>query len=344
MPELLVRRDDPGSAELARGESLRDGLADGEAQLQIERFAITTNNLTYAALGERLGYWQLFPAPDGWGSIPAWGYARVLTSRAEATPQGQRVFGLVPMASYLTVRPESRRGGFTDRSAHRASLAPVYNDYLYVPDDADDAMLIMRPLLGTSLLLDLALADTDFHGADTVVVTSASSKTAYGLAHLLRARPVRVVGLTSPSHREWVHGLGLYDTVLSYEQLHAIPDADGTVIIDFAGSATLLRTLNKQLGRRLLRTVRVGMSHRDAAPADGLPTGPRVDVFFAPDEMARHGAELAQHWPATWRTFAPVVKQALHIERLTSPTALLRAYQDLYAGRSDPAAGYIATL
>ena len=82
-----MRRDDLASCELVEGESLREDLDEGEAQLRVERFALTTNNVTYAALGEQLGYWRLFPAPEGWGRIPAWGYARVVGSRSPALAQ-----------------------------------------------------------------------------------------------------------------------------------------------------------------------------------------------------------------------------------------------------------------
>ena len=40
---------------------------DGQALVTVERFALITNNLTYAVLGDELGYWQLFPAAPGWG-------------------------------------------------------------------------------------------------------------------------------------------------------------------------------------------------------------------------------------------------------------------------------------
>jgi Protein of unknown function (DUF2855) len=89
MPELRVRRDDLASCELVEGEPLREDLAAGEAQLLVERFALSANNITYATLGDRVGYWRLFPAPEGWGRIPAWGYARVVASRSPALAAGR---------------------------------------------------------------------------------------------------------------------------------------------------------------------------------------------------------------------------------------------------------------
>ena len=73
LSELLVRRADLACCDVVDGEPQREDLAAGEAQLLVERLALTTNNITYAAYGDRLGYWNLFPAPEGWGRTPAWG-------------------------------------------------------------------------------------------------------------------------------------------------------------------------------------------------------------------------------------------------------------------------------
>ncbi len=219
MPEMRVRRDDLRTCELADDEPPRDDLAEGEAQLAVERFSLTTNNVTYAVLGDQLGYWQLFPAPDGWGRIPAWGYATVAASRSPLAPVGTRVFGLVPMGPRVTVVPAPHPAGFLDAAPHRAAFAPVYRQYLPVDGEGDDAALIMRPLFATSVVLDLVLEEAAGEHTGTVVLTSASSKTAYGLAHLLRQRSVRTVGLTSAARRDWVQGLGTYDVVLGYDAL-----------------------------------------------------------------------------------------------------------------------------
>ena len=56
--------------------------APGQALLRVDRFALTSNNITYAVLGDALKYWDFFPAshPDVWGRIPVWGYAEVIAS------------------------------------------------------------------------------------------------------------------------------------------------------------------------------------------------------------------------------------------------------------------------
>jgi hypothetical protein len=344
VPELRVHRDDLASCELVEGESLRDDLDEGEAQLLVERFALSANNVTYAALGEQLGYWRLFPAPEGWGRIPAWGYARVVGSRSPAVAEGQRMLGLVPMGSYLTVRPAPHAVGFMDAAPHRAELSLVYNQYLSLEDEGDDAALVMRPLFGTSVLLDLVLSERGLGGARTVVLTSASSKTAYGLAHLLRIRRVQTIGFTSATRRAWVEGLGLYDEVLAYDEVGDLGAPESAVLVDFAGDRALVRRLHEQLGDALERSILVGFTHRQLAADEAPLPGPVPEFFFAPDEMVRRGRELARRYAVAWQEFAPVVKRTMRIERVTDGDELVRVYRELLDGRTDPAVGYVVTL
>jgi hypothetical protein len=344
VPELRVRRDDLASCELVQGESLRQGLDEGEAQLAVERFALSANNITYAVLGEQLGYWRLFPAPEGWGRIPAWGYARVVGSQSPPLAEGQRVFGLVPMGSYLTVRPAPHPFGFMDAAPHRAELSPVYNQYLSLEDEGDDAALVMRPLFGTSVLLDLVLSERGLGPVRTVVLTSASSKTAYGLAHLLRNRRLETIGLTSVTHRAWVEGLGLYDEVLTYDEVGDLGVPAGAALIDFAGDRALVRRLHEQLGNTLERTILVGFTHRQLAVDEAPLPGPVPEFFFAPDEMVSRGRELARRYAVAWQEFAPVLQRTMRIERVTDGDELVRVYRELLDGRTDPAVGYVVTL
>jgi len=344
MAELRVRLDDIAACELAESEPVRDDLDDGEAQLAIERFALSANNITYAAIGEQLGYWKLFPAPQGYGRIPAWGYARVIGSRAAGVAVGTRVLGLVPMGPRLSVLPKAHPAGFMDRSPHRAELAAVYNQYLLVEGDGDDAALVMRPLFGTSLVLDLSLSEAGFDDARTVVLTSASSKTAYGLAHLLRERAPRVVGLTSAGHREWVKGLGLYDEVLTYDDIDRLRAFGGAVLVDFAGNGDVVRAVHERLGDSLVRSIFVGFTHRRPGAGDEELPGPAREFFFAPDEIARRGPDLGHQYRVAWQRFVPVLGRALRIERITSGDDLLRVYRDLLEGRTDPALGCVVSL
>ena len=344
MPELRVRRDDLAVCELVEGESPRAELSDGEAQLRVERFALSTNNVSYADLGDRLGYWRVFPAPEGWGRIPAWGYARVERSESPEVAEGRRVFGMVPMGTHVTVRPQERPFGFVDAAPHRQELSPVYNRYLHFEGEGDDAELVMRPLFATAVILDLVLGEAANDGAATAFLTSASSKTAIGLAHLLGGRSARTIGLTSDRHREWVAGLGTYDEVLTYPQASELDADRAAVLVDFSGDRALLRTLHERLGDSLERSLLVGFTHHASLDDEPPLPGPTPEFFFAPDEMERRGPELAQRYAQEWAGFASVVEQAMRIERITDGDRLVTVYRDLLEGRVDPAVGYVGAL
>ena len=312
--------------------------------MRVERFGLSSNNVTYATQGDRLGYWQVFPAPDGWGRIPAWGYARAVASRSPALAEGQLVFGFVPMGGHFTVSPRPHRIGFVDAAPHRAGLSPVYNLYLPAAGEEDDAALVMRPLFGTSLVLDWRLSDAGFDGARTVILTSASSKTCYGLAHLLRGREVETIGLTSPVRRAWVKGLDLYDRVLAYDEVDDLDAPGGAVLVDFAGDRTLLRGIHERLGDVLRRSILVGFTHWDAEPAEAPLPGPAPEFFFAPTEMVRRGRELGERYAVEWQGFAPVAARAMRIRRVSGGDELVAVYRELLAGRADPAVGHVVSL
>ena len=59
------------------------------------------------------------------------------------------------------------------------------------------------------------------------MLSSASSKTAFGLAHLLHAsgNGIKVIGLTSARNVAFVKSLGCYDEVVTYD--HVTLAADG---------------------------------------------------------------------------------------------------------------------
>jgi hypothetical protein len=188
------------------------------------------------------------------------------------------------------------------------------------------------------------LAEQEQHGAATVVLTSASSKTAYGLAHLLRERPVRTVGLTSPSRREWVTELGIYDEILAYDDLSGLEAGGGAVLVDFTGDPSLLGAVRERLGGALVHSTLVGFTHDREASDAATPAGPEEEFFFAPTEIERRGRGFAREYAQAWASFAPVAERVLRIERVTDGDGLVRAYRELLDGRADPAVGFVASL
>ncbi len=222
--DFLIATSDLHRCRFEDGEPPAPG--DGEALLAVDRFGLSANNITYAKFGEAMSYWSFFPAPEGWGRMPVWGFATVAESRVEALPEGARIYGYLPPSSELLVRP-ARAGaqGFVDASAHRAALPAAYNSYQRTDGDPyydaarEDQQMLLRPLFFTSWLIDDFLRDSELFGAGTVVLSSASSKTASGLAFLLsREGDAEVLGLTSAGAADFTRSLGVYDEVLRYDE------------------------------------------------------------------------------------------------------------------------------
>ncbi len=191
--EFHVARDDLHRTAVMRRDV---DLADGEVLCRVDRFALTANNITYAAHGTDMHYWDFFPAPDGWGIVPVWGFADVVASRCTGVTVGARVYGYWPMADFAVLAPvNATPRGFVDGAPHRAGLAAVYNAYQVVAAGVGDerAHALFRPLFMTSFLLSEVYGDA----TAPFVLSSASSKTALGMAHGLQARGRTVVGLTS---------------------------------------------------------------------------------------------------------------------------------------------------
>ncbi|OYN77060.1 DUF2855 family protein [Mycolicibacterium sphagni] len=311
-------------------EAPAKSLDDGEVRLRVDTFALTSNNITYAAFGDAMNYWQFFPTGDpGTGCIPVWGFASVIESRCPGVEVGERFYGYWPIGDEAVLQAtDVHPGGFTDGAEHRRALHAIYNQYVrcstdpgYVADrEAQQALL--RPLFATSFLIDDFLVDNQFFGATTVVLSSASSKTAYGTAFCLarrrgRAEAVSVVGLTSPANAAFTRSLGCYDDMVCYEDVATSLPEVASVYVDFSGDAAVRAAVHRRLGDRLAYSCAVGGTHWDAMGGGGELPGPAPVLFFAPDQVRKRAADwgptgLQERMAEAWTAFMAPVTNADH--------------------------------
>ncbi len=294
--ELIVRRDTLSDTRITRGP-LPD-LADGTVLAAIDKFGLTANNITYGVVGERIGYWNFFPTPDpAFGKIPVWGFATIVASRHDEVPVGTRLYGYFPMSSHVTLTPTRiTKGGLIDGALHRAQLPAVYNAYARTNDDGaelsalEDARCLYFPLFSTSFVLYDYLVDNDWFGVSQVVIASASSKTAFGLACLLArhegARP-RVIGLTSARNTAFVTGLGFYDEVYAYDAVDELDASQPAALIDMSGDGPLLARLHHHFGENVKLSSGVGVTHWQAERMQADLPGAKPRMFFAPAQFAK---------------------------------------------------------
>ena len=345
-------------------------LRDGEARFAIEHFALTANNITYAAFGEAMKYWQFFPSGDAAsGCLPVWGYATVTDSRTEELTPGRRCWGYWPAGTHLVVEPgKFSKRGFTDMAAHRQPMAALYNQYVFCDADPqwspaiEGHQAVLRPLFATSFLIDDWLDHNRFFGATQVLLSSASSKTAFGTAFCLSLRrgqagAPKVIGLSSSANTAYAAGLGCYDKVLHYEDLESLDRSVPTVYVDFAGNAALRRRVHEHFNACLKFSSSIGGTHWQAlGRASDLP-GPRPQLFFAPDQIAQRsqappdgwGPGGVQHklgvaWAAFMQRMGGSAEPWVHIVDQRGSAALIDAYHALLAGRSNPREGLMISL
>src|ERR1700730_3643118 len=319
-----------------------NSLPDEALLVKVERFAFTANNITYATLGDQLKYWQLFPAPEGFGNIPVWGFGQVIASKHPQVSDGERLFGYFPMAKHLVIEAaDVSKRGLRDAAAHRQGVAPVYNAYARVSDNPafegrqGDYQALLRPVFMLSFLVDDSLAEAEFHGARGVILSSASSKTAIGLAHLLSLRQeIRVIRLTSAANADFVRSLGCYDEVVSYDNLPALPQDQPVAFVDMAGNGDLRARLHRQFGDRLRYSGRIGLTHQ-SKPGDEEPDlpGAKPTWFFAPDQIRKRAKEwgpggIDARFGSAWSGFAPKLDGWVKVIEGRGKAAVKQIYLD----------------
>lgn len=331
-------------------------LGDGEVRLKIESFSVTANNVTYAVAGDTFGYWNFFPGEGDWGVVPMWGHAVIAESRCPDLMVGERVYGYLPMAESLDVLPEKvSPGGFTDAAAHRLPMSPVYNQYsrLNADPEHDPARegerMIFGPLFKTGFLIESFLRREGWFGAEVLICTSASSKTAMATASVARGNSpgIKRIGLTSPGNVEFVRRGGFYDEVLSYDQIEQLPPA-ASVLIDFAGNARVIRAVHTALRDHLSYSCRVGATHvgEGTGKDNGPLPGPTPTMFFAPHHAVALIQELGpkafgEAVAASWIRFVGEVDEAVTIDQRSGLDAAAEAYVATAEGRADPSVGIV---
>ncbi len=356
---LHVRQNELATTRLVSRDDTP--LAAGQIRVRVDAFALTANNITYAAFGDAMNYWRFFPSgEEGWGIVPVWGFASVVQSQHPGVAVGERLYGYWPMSNFAVLQPDRLTpAGFSDAAPHRAELHAVYNSYVraasdpFYTADTEDAQALLRPLFITSWLIDDFLADNDFFGATTVLLSSASSKTAYGTAFQLKQRPgVDVIGLTSASNKAFCESLGCYTRVLAYDELDQIPADTACVYTDFAGNSDLRRAIHTRFAN-LKYSCSIGGTHVEhLGGAKDLP-GPRAVLFFAPAQIKKRqtewgGNELGKRLVAAWHAFSAKVSNPatpwLEVRRHQGAEAVVEAYATVLAGKGDPRVGHILSL
>ena len=354
MTDFLIKRDDLRECRIA--ESAAPELKPGQTLLRIDSFGLTANNVTYAVMGEAMSYWDFFPAEDGWGRVPMWGFAEVERSEADGVEEGTRVYGYLPPSSHLLVTPVGAdASGFVDGSPHRADLPSAYHRYLatgadrFYRPETEDMQMLLRPLFFTSFLIDDQLADEGLTERGPILISSASSKTAIAAAFLLAQRDgVELVGLTSPRSAEFVAGLGIYGRTVTYDAIDSL-ERGPAVYVDIAGDAAVRQAVHSHYGDELAHSMAVGVTHWEEFGGEGELAGPTPTFFFAPTRVTKRASDwgragLEQNVADAWHPFCEWIQGWLQVVHGQGFEAVRDAYLDVLEGRVDPATARVIAL
>ena len=328
-------------------------LAPGEVRLTLERFALTSNNVSYALGGDFLDYWGFFPAEAGWGRLPAMGYGIVGESANPDIAVGGRYFGFFPVGNEHIVQAQLSRNGFIDAGLHREKHAMAYRAFDKVPDiegENDNAMLIFRGLFMTSFLAEDFLREQNFYDATQVLITSASSKTSIALAHCLRTNStMRVIGHTSDANVDFVNSVGEYHDVVAYSEIASLDPSIQTVLADMAGNPEIVAGIHTHFGESLRYSCSIGATHWDQTSHRVDIPGPKPQFFFAPSQVSKRSKEwgreeLNNRLETALNTFIEGSKQWLRIEHLHGAESVTDTYSQLVAGNMSPEIGNILSF
>ena len=201
-----------------------------------------------------------------------------------------------------------------------------------------------------------ALQEADYYQAEQVIIVSASSKTAIGLAQGLAdadsAPPT--IGLTSAGNRAFVESLGCYDQVISYDQLGEVNASKPSVMVDMSGNRVVLGTVHGALGDNMVNCINVGMTHwedRDT-PKDPLADQiirERSGFFFAPSHIQKRIGDWGQdgynaHTDAFVKRRAEQSKSWMRVEHIAGFEPFTNVYNDVVVGKMNPNEGLVVIV
>ena len=343
--DFIFNPDDFRDAKFVSGARYdADTLADGEVIIEIDRLALTANTVSYGVAGKSglIRYLESFPAPQGYARMPFWGFGNIIASAHPELSVGERLYGFYPPSTYLLTKMDKvTPTACRDVTPCRGSIPAFYSEYARVAAEPsynpafDDMQSLLRPVISTSFLLENYISRHGFYGARNIIITSASSKTAFGFGHFLvnnHADKCQAIGLTSAGNKAFVEKIGCYHQVLTYDEVETLPH-EPSVLFDMAGNSSVRGAIHHHLGALIAYSGTVGATHWEAIGADdaALP-GPRPVFWSGPDEvalLAKKSDDPAQMLDMISARVSGLMLEAaqwLSVTQFNSPQAIKDAY------------------
>lgn len=239
--------------------------------------------------------------------------------------------------------------------------------------------MLYRPLFWTSFWCEDWLQAFAYRGADHVLISSASAKTAFCLAYLLGKRKqehqftFRIVGLTSQRNLAFTRGLRLYDDVLGYDSFESSdvlqPSSGKWLYIDVAGNDELNFKLQTHFStsKFSFTSVQLGLTNlspsapsavstkftTNTSPSDPRQTSSRghmdMEQFFMPEWLAVRKnqlsiAQITSMQAKAWGELMRDGKEWVRLEHVFGGERVVQAYKEVAHKGTDPTTGAIWSL
>lgn len=231
--------------------------------------------------------------------------------------------------------------------------------------------MLYRPLFWTSFWCEDWLHSSAYRGnSSRILISSASAKTAFCLAYLVKKRRVpglKVVGLTSIGNLGFTKRLELYDEVLVYDDVGMMKVAgEKWIYIDVAGNEKLNKKLIERFGQNgsLVANIALGMTNLSPSSSSSSIGNWSTNTFqtahstvssSAPEEffmvewlnVRKHQlspTEIFSMQNTAWAELMKDCTEWVKLERVYGPDAVKGAYEMIIGGGLGPDKGFIWSL
>ncbi|KAJ7506904.1 hypothetical protein B0H11DRAFT_2169905 [Mycena galericulata] len=391
-------------AAVIASSAIPTDLPPNHVLIKVERFGFSANNVTYQALGEQphFRYYDFHPAPDTQnvsakthGLVPVWGFGTIVASSHSKISPGERIYGYLAPCRYILVPvspSDVNKHAFYVPRPHLPVDRRPYNQIIrcaadpeYTPTAlGEDLTMLYRPLFWTAYWFEDWIFSLKYKGATAFLISSASAKTAFCVAYLIRKRRargeadanVKIVGLTSKRNVAFTKGLSLYDEVAEYDSFPAALGraSEKWVYVDVAGNDDLNKRLfahfrDAQGSGELVTSVALGMTTlapaSEKASSNGWSTNtfgndasgqslaqgsePQLEQFFMVEwlNVRKHQLSLKEIFGRQHRVWKELMVDCVpwvRLERVAGADAVKKAYEQIAKTGFSPDVGFIWSL
>lgn len=212
------------------------------------------------------------PIGKDYMSPVVWGIAEVTSTTIEGVEVGTQYLGLLPIGDSISFAKASLKKEDGSIVVDRPSTFYAYNSFNKIESgtamstscEYSDLALVCFPGIVTGHGLYFRMSEQNCYGADSIVVTSASSKVALAMALYMKNDPNRkfenilIIGYTSNNNMQFCKQTGLYDSLFCYDDV--LPSGKKYVVVDIAGRADIYTRNKNEEGVDIIKLLVIGNS------------------------------------------------------------------------------------